>query len=426
MKYVVCGNVHCGKKITPLETVLGARCPHCGSDVRPEKLRITPENDAQFRLSEALYYAYLEWAKGISKSGTKMTAEDVRGKEQLAEAMETCRRAAYDGHPEAILRLAFYYDNNYVDYGQTDDRDRIAVSLYHRILDEDGLEGVYKAAYKAHFEKSADGGKVAEQIKERAERLRRRAARCLLNTLCSVSDALSRETAYDYGRAWKEYAASDDALRAEFPETEKRHGGTSGYAEFILSLFGEELGRTRRAPVFGYYCMTTADAAELGARLEASAGKVWKRGLDMYCWRAEEDGGDIVINESDDGGYGRLVYGGKPLTEEARALQDAADKAQTAGKRPSAGKRPVPEKKQLFVVAFRMADDKTLGGLADIAVNASVLGRLISEGGPRARTLYADDFTFIRKFGKKAEEETMGEGEGKFVAAFRRAFRREE
>ena len=77
-------------------------CPHCKEEIKIDVLQITDANDELFTLSEIVFHNALKQSdnKTLYTNG-------------IARAVAMCRRAAYQGHPKAVVRLAYYYEMGY-------------------------------------------------------------------------------------------------------------------------------------------------------------------------------------------------------------------------------------------------------------------------------------------------------------------------
>lgn len=132
-----CNN--CSKTIKrPLELYDGEfGCPHCKKrgivGVLVKRPCVTKSNAEEYKLSEIMFYQWL----------TRNAAYKDKGDKLLDEAVAFCKSAACKGHPEAILRLGYYYDKDFADINRTEaDRCKIAAAYYRTVIDTaaDGYE----------------------------------------------------------------------------------------------------------------------------------------------------------------------------------------------------------------------------------------------------------------------------------------------
>lgn len=269
--------IHCGKRYKdPLELYNGKLiCPNCGHALIPS-FSVTRENEELFGLSEQFFYGYLTKASRAAAGGEGSAHADKDEKKRqdklLRQAIEYCRRAAYSGHPEALVRLGYYYDNNYVDYGRSDsDRDKIAYKYYARVLYEEEQDGAGGDGRNTPVERRlcAAWGKGAEknaQIVKRVHRIRRRAAIALLSMLSMTSEELARQEKYDLKTHLDRLIAANvihegelSFRRGELPQADR----VDKIFKLLLS-FGRQ---SERSPFFGYYILSGAEMYRLSRRL---------------------------------------------------------------------------------------------------------------------------------------------------------------
>lgn len=130
------------------------------SDVVP-KLKYTAHGKELYALSESLY---CKWLQG--GGDTKL----------VDDAIALCRRAAAEGYPPAVVKMAFFYDKDYLSLDRTEEfRCRVACDYYCKVV------------YYDDTPKCEDG-----IIPETPwEQLQRAAARMLLEMLAGAQKALS-------------------------------------------------------------------------------------------------------------------------------------------------------------------------------------------------------------------------------------------
>lgn len=96
----------------PLELYNGDwACPNCrrSMSLSSVQLTLTGENDELYKLSEICYM------RALTSQGNKKAYAGF-----LNKAMNYCKEAAYSGHPKALVRLGFLYDNGYFSLDETE------------------------------------------------------------------------------------------------------------------------------------------------------------------------------------------------------------------------------------------------------------------------------------------------------------------
>lgn len=163
----------CSKTIKrPLELYDGEfGCPHCKGKgivgVLVKKPCVTKANAEEFRLSEIMFYQWL----------TRNATYKAKGDRLLKEAVEFCKSAACKGHPEAILRLGYYYDKDFADNNKTEgERCKIAAAYYNTVIE----------TAAAGYETEGD-----EQAPD-AEALMKKAVKLLLNMLRNAPEEIKK------------------------------------------------------------------------------------------------------------------------------------------------------------------------------------------------------------------------------------------
>lgn len=119
----------------PLELYDGRWCcPRCKKDIFPQKdseLQINAENNELFVRSEEAYY------KWLTSAGEKNA---VRFK-YLDKALNLCSEAAFALHPEALMRMGYYYENGYMDSSKSlKDRRNAAYRYYDAVCSNEKCE----------------------------------------------------------------------------------------------------------------------------------------------------------------------------------------------------------------------------------------------------------------------------------------------
>ena len=131
--------VKCHKNIKEqLELYTGEMaCPKCRSKLTlaPAKISATNPKAKELLTLAELYYNYALAKKAripISElvDNTPMSAEDM-----IDKAIGYCTEALKYGHPEALWRMAFFYDKDYIEKDSTESvRCRIAAQLYLALI----------------------------------------------------------------------------------------------------------------------------------------------------------------------------------------------------------------------------------------------------------------------------------------------------
>lgn len=113
----------CGKQYYgPLQLETGELCcPLCGKSIVPD-FCVTAKNEEEYRLGESCYLSYLEsFALGNAN-------EQLRNR-----ALDLYRRAAYAGHPEAIMRMGYFYEKH-LNYGGVINSQIAALNFYKKVI----------------------------------------------------------------------------------------------------------------------------------------------------------------------------------------------------------------------------------------------------------------------------------------------------
>ena len=96
---------NCNKEVDrTLELYNGAfACALCKNKIQVGALKIDSVGDEQFVLSEIMFHNSLQ-----------ITDNKAKRRQSLNKAMDLCKKAAFHGHPKAVVRLAYYYEMGYV------------------------------------------------------------------------------------------------------------------------------------------------------------------------------------------------------------------------------------------------------------------------------------------------------------------------
>ena len=224
------------------------------SDTVPE-LRFTAKGRELFALSESLYCKWLESGEDYSL---------------VEKAIEVCRAAAASGEPQAVVKMAFYYDKDYIDADRTEEfRCRIACDYYSKVVYCEGMP------------KNSDGvASESEWID-----LRRTATRMFADMLSGAKKSLS-----DYTDGKYSFRVNAERLRANFgiecagTNDSSPQEDAEKFAETVLTACKSS---KVRAPLFGILQLTAAEAK----RVFAPKSEVMKICGDVNIWL---DSGNVV------------------------------------------------------------------------------------------------------------------------------------
>lgn len=293
-----CSISTCKKEIeTPLILYNGdIVCPYCGNPLVNDEIefKITKKSEELFKLSEILYYTSLS------------TEDKVARNNYIKSAVEKCIDAMEMGHPQAYIRLGYYYDKDYVDLNRTEAvRTKIAYQYYSAI--------VYSHSKDIKIEEGADPISL--------EDLKKNAADYMLKMLLDFEDdeQSSEKFSYEYNatkiKELLNYSIEDDGGNA--------YGNSIGNIQRILSTL-ESCKNKNRAPVFGLYTILTKN--ELKSLFEAKNKMVLDlmdtEKLRLACYSYERNnrvgGGmislstkyqvDSILNELKEDGKVALVF----------------------------------------------------------------------------------------------------------------------
>lgn len=256
------------------------KCPHCLKNVIPEKFSVSDESEEYFRLSEAAYYSYLELMSSDVKD--RISNESIRYKaptkafnsmvaNRLEIAIDYCRRAAYMGHPEAIVKLGYYYDNDLIDYGGSNmARDKIAKEYYTRVLyDFSGNESPEQIKISSEHKRDEllsvwnktdednrnRNDKVLQQdevtISKKVDSLRLHAAVYLLSMLKNTAQELRQKRDYDFDYVMKILVECGVIESSDFMSNSSTFAFYD-HVESVKSVIEGLSAQSVRTPVFGY------------------------------------------------------------------------------------------------------------------------------------------------------------------------------
>ncbi len=248
----------------PLELYDGEwGCPHCKAKgivgMLVDKPVVTKENAEEFKLSESMFYRWLTY-EGVSRETAK---------KMLADAVEFCKSAALKGHPEAILRLGYYYDKDFIDTNRTEgDRCKIAAAYYKSVIN------------------AADSGYVVEQGQTCPDpaTLKKTAAKLLVEMyLCSSREIQKSLERYVEGLP-KEL--TDQVNPKEVAASAGMVTDKSEQAFLVLSAFKNKV----RAPLCGVIYMKGYELKRLFVKDKEAALGMIGRGVQLICGKLDSNG----------------------------------------------------------------------------------------------------------------------------------------
>ena len=244
---MICTEATCGRSIeTPLELFDGSLvCPYCGN-VLKHKFSVNERNDDLFRLSQAYYFKYLAEAATTLSNQTENEAKKAeRIYKYLENAVACCREAARSGHPEACVKIGFYWEAGYVKKRDSIDRYKMAYRYYDEVcnLDERQLE----------IERG-EGDVITARDYAKPEKFRQvkiEAAARLLKMLAEVGEELQNIMGFNLAKVTERAKA----IAGVHGETAVSHRKASR-EEIVLRTLKDAKKNAGDAPVFGYFLMT--------------------------------------------------------------------------------------------------------------------------------------------------------------------------
>ena len=220
----------CHKNIQPLELYTGElACPKCKSNISLIPKHISAANPMArelISLSE-LYYHYALCKSARIETPELVSRCSLTTDEMIAKAVEYCGDALSLGHPEALYRMAFFYNKNISKSETTDSvRYRTAAQLYLALITnpDTSFEG---------YDSSGAADKIAL--------LKKRAAEDLFHML----HGMSRRDRAIYAPKLVEYGYLTQEEISELSLKTVRSG-----AEELLSALEKSVSK-HRAPLFG-------------------------------------------------------------------------------------------------------------------------------------------------------------------------------
>lgn len=230
------------------------------SDAVPE-LKFTARGKELFALSESFY---CKWLGG----GCDYSLVD--------KAIALCREAAALGEPRAVVKMAFYYDKDYLAVDRTEEfRCRVACDYYSKVV------------YCEETPKSPDGASPDDW-----EELQRTAARMFVDMLAGAQKSLS-----DYTDGKYSCAENARRIREKFGIESERgvlaHNPLSDGDKFAETVLTSCKRNKTRAPLFGIMRLTAGEVA----RVFAPKSEAMKLCGDVNIW-IEDEGKVFRVNNT--------------------------------------------------------------------------------------------------------------------------------
>lgn len=213
-------------------------CARCRKEIDFGKFSKTAADDGDFTLSEILFH---EAIASSSRSVRDRERARKRATAQKAKAVALCKRAALNGHPQALLRLAYYYETGSAGIDPVTSF-KLACNFYRRIWS---------------YDKGAGAGVTEEQLSE----LKRIAAERHLALLRNIPAGIPAHEArrYVYADLKKEIARHVAAVN-EPPKT-SADIARAGNVEALNDLLKAAM-RHGKSPLFGLVCLTGEEFSE--------------------------------------------------------------------------------------------------------------------------------------------------------------------
>lgn len=245
-----CVNNNCKKPNIeePLELFDGAlACPSCGSLLNRSVFKVTAYNDSLFKLSQVYYLNYL-----TAISNKEITS--LEGENMVQTAVYYCREASRFGHPEARVKLGFYWEMGYMKKRSGVDRYKMAYRYYEDVLKmkessvtiekDEGTQKVTVSEYEDKY-------KLRSVRKEAAGRLKK---------MCtSVNVGLS------LANLKEEFAQVGVSIEGKYEPAREKSSEESIYN--MLSYCG---AKTSHPPIFGYFIVSVGQLRGLYLREKRS------------------------------------------------------------------------------------------------------------------------------------------------------------
>ena len=240
---MICTGGDCQERIKePLELFDGSlACPHCACILK-HNFAVTEQNDNLFRLSQAYYFQYLAMAAAVDKSVEQKKLAAIQKKLEIA--VKYCRDAARLGHPEACVKLGFYWETGYMQKRESVERFKMAFRYYDEVVQMDE---------RALTLERDDGGAVVARDYEKNEKIlavKREAAVRLLRLLAEAGEDLQNMMGFNLAALTErlKFAVGDSGETAITEQQPSRE-------EFVLRTLKDAKKNAGDAPVFGYFLM---------------------------------------------------------------------------------------------------------------------------------------------------------------------------
>lgn len=236
---MICKNNTCRKEIEePLVLINGDWiCPHCKEPLVNTEIsfQITKESNDLFKLSELFYFYSIK-----EQDSTKRNF-------YITNAVTNCRLAVEQGHPEAYVRLGFYYDKDYIELNRSEiARSQMAYQYYSAVCFSTSNDTDLKI----------DPGVENVSLTE----LKKRAATLLLQMLAEFADGELLNKRYNFAENARKIK---DTLGIVVERNNNSVSTKQDQFEKIYSALCDSKNK-KRAPVFGLFTMVrVADLKKL-------------------------------------------------------------------------------------------------------------------------------------------------------------------
>lgn len=217
-----------------------------------DKPIVTKVNAEEFKLSETLFYRWLSYDGASLEASRKM----------LEDAVAFCKSAAFKGHPEAILRLGYYYDKDFVDTNRTEaDRCKIAGAYYKSVIN------------------AADNGYTAEQGQTCPDPavLKKAAAKLLVAMYAGSSNEIKKSL-----ERYVEGLSKELRDQVDPEEIGNNSGMVADKSEQVYQVMSAFRNKGR-APLCGVIYMKGYELKTLFKRNKEAALGVLGRGVSLIC-----------------------------------------------------------------------------------------------------------------------------------------------
>ena len=134
----------CAKEFeTPIELYDGTWvCPYCMKELTMTEFTVNDENHSLFLLSQTYFFHYLSEMKKILEKSV-ITPKDKELLDDYKEkAVSYCRDAALKGHPEARVKLGYYWEIGFIDRGGRAEGYEMAYHYYNNVCEASCENGI--------------------------------------------------------------------------------------------------------------------------------------------------------------------------------------------------------------------------------------------------------------------------------------------